>query len=390
MLEKLPIWAILVVEFMLFCDKMKVIMVNERLERHEGFEGEKNVDGAEEIFQKMRGSKHQRRILGTMTADDPASGFENYLDTNAESVREFLRRYGTREEFEPDAQSFLETIGQNNEAQKLAEYTGAMERFKKNMYGEEPGEWAEMRERTETERMKRGGQRTIEIMEREELIRDCDVVMLNKGDLIGQPGRECEDNMFVDTKKGIFAVFDGAGGGGKNPALASQVAALAAGRATVAMGPETEKDLKDILTVAGDAVTKNERAGITTGVMGRIMEEDGQKKLIYANVGDSRIYVIRNGHAHQITRDEGVENRIWNWLGDGGRGVKQSGEVRLREGDNLLFCSDGVTGDLEKDFIPETEMARIIENAATAKEAAKAIVRRATKKDDRTAIVVRI
>ena len=367
----------------------------------------------------MRGSKHQRRILGTMTADDPASGFENYLDTNAESVREFLRRYGTREEFEPDAQSFLETIGQNNEAQKLAEYTGAMERFKKNMYGEEPGEWAEMRERTETERMKRGGQRTIEIMEaepdvkryvgkheivrqtganeryervegREELIRDCDVVMLNKGDLIGQPGRECEDNMFVDTKKGIFAVFDGAGGGGKNPALASQVAARAAGRATVAMAPETEKDLKDILTVAGDAVTKNERAGITTGVMGRIMEEDGQKKLIYANVGDSRIYVIRIGHAHQITRDEGVENRIWNWLGDGGRGVKQSGEVRLREGDNLLFCSDGVTGDLEKDFIPETEMARIIENAATAKEAAKAIVRRATKKDDRTAIVVRI
>lgn len=66
-------------------------------------------------------------------------------------------------------------------------------------------------------------------------------------------------------------------------------------------------------------------------------------RLIVANVGDSRAYLIRGGTAHQITRDHRQgENRLTRSVG-GELNVKVDlFEMNLQPGDRILLCSDGL------------------------------------------------
>lgn len=95
------------------------------------------------------------------------------------------------------------------------------------------------------------------------------------------------------------------------------------------------------------------------------------KRLIVANVGDSRAYIIRNGHVRQITRDhnlvgemvrEGimneaealrskVKNRLTRSLGGEPDPTVDVFEVQLQPGDRILLCSDGLTRYALKDDI---------------------------------------
>ena len=143
--------------------------------------------------------------------------------------------------------------------------------------------------------------------------------------------------------------------------------------------------------ILADANEEIAGRGVSTAVIGRILEKDGRKVLLWASVGDSRIYLVRNGvkDAFQVTKDEGEGNRLWYGLGHNFR-VRQFGELPLMDGDRVVFCSDGVTGDYELDFIPNDEFASIVGGAETADLAAWSLINRATKRDDRTAIVVEV
>lgn len=87
----------------------------------------------------------------------------------------------------------------------------------------------------------------------------------------------------------------------------------------------------------------------------------------WAHVGDSRLYLVRNGHVHVQTKDhsrvqllvdagrireEAVaahpeRNKIYNCLGSGTPPqVDTSRKTVLHEGDTLLLCSDGLWGPL--------------------------------------------
>lgn len=225
---------------------------------------------------------------------------------------------------------------------------------------------------------------------REKLFSDCGVRMLNKGELIGQPNRPIEDHGFIAEQKNMFAVFDGAGGV-RGGAEASSAATHKLSELTWQGQPKTKEEMAGLMMKLNEAVMEAPNAGVTTAVIGHIMEgQNGKKSLLWASVGDSRIYQTRGGSMRQLTKDEGEGNRIYNCLGHKNAYVKQVGVVDLEEGDSLLFCSDGITGDYEKDFIPEPELYRLIAKPPTAQEAADALVRRATKRDDRVALVVRI
>ncbi len=87
----------------------------------------------------------------------------------------------------------------------------------------------------------------------------------------------------------------------------------------------------------------------------------------WAHAGDSRLYHVREGRIHAVTRDhsrvqvlvdrgrireEAVashpeRNKIWNCLGSvNPPQVELSGKTALFEGDTLLLCSDGLWGPL--------------------------------------------
>ena len=101
----------------------------------------------------------------------------------------------------------------------------------------------------------------------------------------------------------------------------------------------------------------------TTLVAGLI--QDGE--LHWAHCGDSRLYVVRDGGLLSRTRDhsyieaqasagastEGVNrNVLFTCLGSTVRPMFDvAGPLKLREGDKLLLCSDGLWGSVEDDDI---------------------------------------
>lgn len=212
-----------------------------------------------------------------------------------------------------------------------------------------------------------------------------------------------EDMKLVLADKAVFGVFDGAGGmgGGRD---ASRVATDVIEQAVDQLGidPKSGEDLAKLLNYASRGVdklnAKNGGHSASTGVLARIIErDDGQKSLAYASVGDSRIYVVdAGGAATQITKDEGFENYITNCLGGSEKmgpwdeRTKQFGEISLRDGDRIVLCSDGITGDRGSDLMGPEELAAYVHETGNTAEAAEALVENARKNDDRTAIVVEV
>lgn len=364
------------------------------------------------IMQGVKNSLRQERILALATDLE----WENADAVSVEQLNQFWTKFPTPIEFEPHAEWFLGEIEKGNDVKKREEYAQAMDEFCHGVYGKQYEYYQAMKalreeakeeaptmdssaqyERPATQ--KRGlFERLGKLVTRGEkapLFAEYGIEMLNKGELIGAPKRENEDAVYADPENGMFGVFDGAGGvkgGARASGLASDVieTIMNEKKGSKQKMPEKAADLAEMLTKANETVLYDKEAGISTAALGRIVAGVGGKRLIWAAAGDSRIYLVRDGKAMQITRDEGIENRIWNYLGKEDMKVEQTGTLPLKKGDNVVFCSDGITGDFEEDFIPDEEFAAIVRHAKSAEEASKALVQRATKKDDRTAIVVRV
>lgn len=348
-----------------------------------------------EIVERMGDDRHQKRILRYMVDED----WNGYNDASGSDVKRFTEMYPTPMDFDADATLFLRRFQRMNTESKYQEYVKSMDDFCKSIYGKkyeyykamkslekEAGEFGKERARGSKILTSMDGEKT---KNHEKLVVDAAAFTFNKGNLIGNPSRKNEDTVYYNPDDGLFAVFDGAGG--------EKGAAAASG---IALEKITEKNERDPLTTTeslrklaeeiNDAVYADEDAGYTTGVFGKIIDDEDGKRLAWVSVGDSRIYVVRNGKLKMITRDEGEENRLYNSLGREHARVRQFGDEPLRDGDRIVFCSDGITGDFKEDFIPDEEFARIVTEARTANDAAKALIKRATKRDDRTAVVVEV
>ena len=360
--------------------------------------GPDHFKGDDGVFEGMADDKHQKRILGHMTG----MAWGDFDKTSRASVVEFLRRYPTPMDFDQMATEFLQMISDYNGEQKLHEYEEAMEDFQQSVYGKKYEYYKAMKELHREAAEGRRGQPDRwaqeeanleemfhEFFDKDELIEDSGLATVNRGTLTGHPEKPNEDAAYYNPAIGLFGVFDGAGGMG-GAARASELSTAVVGYMVNQETPETPNDLAQILRTASESVKHDSSAGYSTAVLGRIVETRERKALIYASVGDSRIYIVRGDEATLLTRDEGYGNRITNALGVEDCHVKQAGEFPLKDGDRIVFCSDGVTGDYEPDFIPSDEFASIVGGAETADMAAWGLINRATKKDDRTAIVVEV
>ncbi len=199
----------------------------------------------------------------------------------------------------------------------------------------------------------------------------------------GENGRANEDAYYCNKSRSTFGVFDGTGGMG-GAALAANAAVNMTGNYVDSYDIKTPEDIRNLLVLANNAVRDTLGAETASGVIGKLVKENGQKKLLYGCVGNSRIYVIRDGDAIQVTKDEN------NALGKEQAQVEQFGDFGIQDDDKVMLCTNGITGSEPKDEIPSKELAMMVLNASSAEDAAKNLADRATKNDDKTAIVVEI
>ena len=231
--------------------------------------------------------------------------------------------------------------------------------------------------------------------------------------------REINQDAFIARKDlGLFVVADGMGGhaaGEVASSLAIEAIALLVGNLDHTWPGDAHGSPTDprALLVAAikhanneihrAAATDRTKRGMGTTVVAVLAQEN---RVCLAHVGDSRIYLFRDGHLVQLTDDHTVATA---WIADGmdvnlattlpvGRaltralGTKPTVHVDVREeemrpGDVLLLTSDGVHG-----LVQEEELAAMLAELGNLTEGVERILARANAKggrDNSTAILVR-
>jgi serine/threonine protein phosphatase PrpC len=239
---------------------------------------------------------------------------------------------------------------------------------------------------------------------------------------IGRVRTHNEDNFLVDSRLGLFVVADGMGGHAAGE-IASALAVrqlhdiLCESEGTLSRFVKGEVSAKDILSLLSTAVQR---------ASSRIHEQalaDGTKRgmgttlsaLLFlgdrgfvAHVGDSRIYLLRNGRISQITDDHTVinelvkrgklsreqidrvaqKNAITRAVGVYERVEVDTLLVETAPGDSFLLCSDGLHGyfGVEEEMIPYLEPSMGEQCAA----AIVAVANERGGKDNITAVIVRL
>jgi len=240
-----------------------------------------------------------------------------------------------------------------------------------------------------------------------------------------------QDSILVNREKQLYAVFDGLGGyvGGEQAAREAAKILNETLGLEFASVQEMESELVKALETVDQNLFKN-NVGLTTSTVAKIWEQGSEKYLVWANVGDSRLFILREGESiRQITVDDNettqaVEdgtitqqqaeiidqatsnealtdpimkilfnrrNYITNSLGNG-RAVIKSGLVHLKPGDKVAITSDGIHDNLTKQEIEnilkfsDQAVQSLIEDAE--KYSREGHFR--SKKDDMSAIVMEI
>jgi protein phosphatase len=201
----------------------------------------------------------------------------------------------------------------------------------------------------------------------------------------------------------VYAVADGMGGARAGEvASAMAVAALHGFRGGEQQLAEAIEDVNRRIHQAarGDASLQ----GMGTTLTAAMVEGD---TLVIAHVGDSRAYVLRAGHLHQITDDhslvgelirrgaltpEEAERHPQRSVITRALGAEEAVDVDvlrfpLEDGDLLLLCSDGLTG-----MVGDAELTRILRAGGDLDALARACIdaaNRAGGEDNVTAVLVR-
>ncbi len=180
----------------------------------------------------------------------------------------------------------------------------------------------------------------------------------------------------------VIAVADGMGG-----AVAGEVASRIAIEAAVADDPTAELTPGDRVRLGNDAVIQAVADDYTLSGMGTtltlgLFDEGGTARI--AHIGDSRLYLLREGELRQLTRDHTLvadlvamgqitaeqaethprRNLVTRVIGTSEVDVDEF-DVVLQRGDRLVLCSDGLNSMLR-----DGEIARLLAEASSPSEAA--------------------
>lgn len=203
---------------------------------------------------------------------------------------------------------------------------------------------------------------------------------------VGYVREHNEDNLLVAPP--LYAVCDGMGGheGGE---VASEIAVNTLARCAPAeldaegLGHAVEEANLAVIQGARDGIGKE---GMGTTCTAAMLEGE---KLVVAQVGDSRAYLLHNGVLQQITRDHSVvadlvesgeisasEARTHQWrsyitraLGLDPYMQADLYEINVALGDRLMLCSDGLYS-----MVPDAGISEILQTVANPQDAADCLV----------------
>lgn len=207
-----------------------------------------------------------------------------------------------------------------------------------------------------------------------------------------------EDCYILDDKRGLYAVFDGAGGEA-DAKRASSAARDALSSFDGFNGIKTDKywqhsmrsAMRAALIFARDFVNEHGGHGVTTAAVAKIVHNDEGAYLLIGSAGDSRLMLWREGQVFYETPEQcdTIErNAIWNYLG--GR-IDDRNDVdaatKLQRGDKILICSDGITGDWDDERLSGADFANGF-TMKTPRQSAERFLVLSKKRDDKTAIVL--
>lgn len=228
---------------------------------------------------------------------------------------------------------------------------------------------------------------------------------------VGRVRQRNEDMADVSPKRGIYVLADGMGG---HPAgnVASKTAVEALIAHLVGKGGTRDRPgkLREAVLMANRAVlhlaeTDPSMHGMGTTVCVLWLS---QARAYLAHIGDSRIYVLRDGDFHQITRDHTVVRELIDRgeLSEGSIEAQRIGHILTQAvglelavepdlgmmppkvGDLFVMCSDGLS-----DTVPDAAIADILKATPDLDAAAKALVDAALEAgghDNVTVLLVRV
>ncbi len=208
-----------------------------------------------------------------------------------------------------------------------------------------------------------------------------------------------EDSYYCSAEEGLAIVADGMGGhasGEVASALAVKIIrdrVLAAfGAGACSSGEELCGVLDSAIREANDSIFEKGGAAVKTSRMGTTIAAFvfcGDSAAI-AHVGDSRVYLLRDGVLHPLTQDHSLVNEqlranlisaeeartsIYRHIVTRALGMKKEVEpetqtVVLRPGDLVLLCSDGLFDMVEDEAIKNV----LVEHGGDLKKAAHRLI----------------
>ncbi|MBA3342312.1 MAG: Stp1/IreP family PP2C-type Ser/Thr phosphatase [Gemmatimonadaceae bacterium] len=162
-----------------------------------------------------------------------------------------------------------------------------------------------------------------------------------------------EDNLYADANeyRGLFIVADGMGGHAAGE-VASQMAvdliARELGSLNDLAAEEAATRLSDTLRMANRQVFQRtvrevEKTGMGSTASALLLSDT---RFLIGHVGDSRIYLVRDGNMIQLTRDHSlVQEQV-------DAGLITAEQARHHPQSNVITCCIGMSSDIEPDVIP--------------------------------------
>jgi PPM family protein phosphatase len=233
-----------------------------------------------------------------------------------------------------------------------------------------------------------------------------------------------EDALFWDASLGLFLVADGMGG--HNAGEVASSLAIEAIRGFMIRSHDSEEftwpyGLDPALSFPGNRLmtaiklanrrvfkageSRDDYTGLGTTIVAALVEGD---QLTFSGVGDSRIYICRDGRLDQITEDDSwvatvlardvgrddpalashpMRHVLTNVLGARDYMEADVSERVLRHEDTVLLCSDGLHGALD-----DRVLSDVLSSGLRVEDIATELVERALTRDGSdniTALVVR-
>ncbi len=229
-----------------------------------------------------------------------------------------------------------------------------------------------------------------------------------------------EDSLLLDDKSGLFVVADGMGGHNCGEVASRMAVGIlqdnvdrAAGHVSIFGGIDQRFSFQANLlasairlanrTIYEAACSCSEWHGMGTTIAAVLVDNN---KVGIAHVGDSRVYLLREGCLQQITADHSVvaeqlrkglitteeanaskqKNIITRALGHEAAVEVDLCDLEMLVGDRLLICSDGLTG-----MVTDQEIAALIQSRAKPQLACRDLVEQANARgglDNITALLI--